>query len=1003
MLRKLFGWLALAALWMLTEAGGATSPPETLPYSPIILPADASPQERLAAREVRRYVYLRTGRLLPLKPAQAAGPGWAGAIVVANKDRPLVAGLVSDPQLKSSLVTLGPQQYWLKTLLAKGRPVVLLTGGDDVAVLYAAYRFAEHLGVRFYLHGDVVPDARQEFRLPLLDERAMPLFALRGIQPFHDFPEGPDWWNGDDYAAIIAQLAKLRLNFIGLHAYPENGPNAEPTVWIGPASELGENGQVKASYPSSYQNTLRGNWGYTARKTSDFVFGGAELFEHDGYGPEMMIGACPQPTAAEDCNAVFNRTGAMLREAFTLAHKLGVKTCVGTETPLTVPRQVADRLKAAGKNPADLAVVQELYEGIFRRVATAYPLDYYWFWTPEGWTWEGTKQEQVNRTMDDVNAAIGAAKKVGAPFQLATCGWVLGPQYDRALFDKALPKEVAVSCINREVGRTPVDKGFAEVRGRGKWAIPWMEDDPGLTSPQLWVGRMRRDAADARRYGCDGLLGIHWRTRVLGPNVSALAQAAWTQDAWNTSAFEPPPAPARAPGPVGGATAAYPNNPIADTADAPLYQTVRYNLSAYHLPAANGPCRVTLKFCEPHYNAAGKRVFSVKLQGKPVIENLDIFAKVGQNRALDYTFANVAVTNGWLDLEFVPVAEFPCIAAIVAQGAGFAHKINCGGAAYNDFAADWPVAPAPKATYPATCDFYSDWAAHEFGAEVGAQAAAIFEQVDCFLPRPSDWVDGPGGIRPDARPWEQAQKDYQFVDQFAALEPLPRGRGNRTRFHYWLETFRYLRAIAQVNCTSGAFNQALAKAKAGPDAEAQRRLARDLALPLRRQLVQQVGELYEHLFATVSTTGELGTVANWDQHNLPGLLTKPGEELARLLGEALPAEAQPAKGYHGPLRVIVPTVRSSLGTGEGLRLKVIILAEGGPSEALLWWRKLGTGAFRKVPLTHVARGVYSVQLPAQAAADADLEYYIEALTGYHDRAVWPPTAPALNHTVVRIP
>ena len=34
------------------------------------------------------------------------------------------------------------------------------------------------------------------------------------------------------------------------------------------------------------------------------------------------------------------------------------------------------------------------------------------------------------------------------------------------MFDKALPKDVAVSCINREVGRTPVDKGFAEVTGR---------------------------------------------------------------------------------------------------------------------------------------------------------------------------------------------------------------------------------------------------------------------------------------------------------------------------------------------------------------------------------------------------------------------------------------------------------------------------------------------------------------------------------------------------------
>ena len=40
---------------------------------------------------------------------------------------------------------------------------------------------------------------------------------------------------------------------------------------------------------------------------------------------------------------------------------------------------------------------------------------------------------------------------------------------------------------------------------------------------------MRRDAADALAYGCTGLMGLHWRTDILSPNASALAQAAWDQ------------------------------------------------------------------------------------------------------------------------------------------------------------------------------------------------------------------------------------------------------------------------------------------------------------------------------------------------------------------------------------------------------------------------------------------------------------------------------------------
>src|SRR5262249_34721183 len=144
------------------------------------------------------------------------------------------------------------------------RDTLLIIGGDDVGTLYAAYRFAELIGVRFFLHGDELPDEPIPWPPPTLDDYGKPLFALRGIQPFHDFPEGPDWWNRDDYLAVIGQLPKLRMNFIGLHTYPEDRPNAEPTVWIGLTNAIGEGAMVKESYPASWQNTARGNWGYTA-------------------------------------------------------------------------------------------------------------------------------------------------------------------------------------------------------------------------------------------------------------------------------------------------------------------------------------------------------------------------------------------------------------------------------------------------------------------------------------------------------------------------------------------------------------------------------------------------------------------------------------------------------------------------------------------------------------------------------------------------------------------
>ncbi len=817
----------------------------------VVCVQDAQPMEKLAAKEVRRYVYLRTGTLLPIVE-DAPKDADKGLILIGAKDRPALQTFMTDPKVKSAVDSLTAEQYLLKTIERNGRPMLLIVGGDPQGVLYGAYRFAEHLGVRFYLHGDVVPDRQIALALPNLDEIRKPLFDRRGIQPFHDFPEGPDWWNRDGYKAILGQLPKLGMNFFGLHTYPEGGVGPEPLTWIGPAEEIDSNGHVKAGYPSRHFTTdsQPPAWGYRPGKTSDFVLGAADLFDRDDYGADYMRDTHPwNKMTPEQCNALFNRMGDFLNDVFTYAHRLGVKTCLGTETPLTIPTPVKQRLQAAGKKTTDPAVVQQVYEGMFRRIAKIHPLDYYWLWTSEGWTWEAVKQEQIDAVMADFRAALAAAKAVQPPFTLATCGWVLGPPQNPSLFDDTLPKEMPMSCINRTVGNTPVEPGFAKVAGRPKWAIPWMEDDPGMTIPQLWAGRMRRDAYDALRYGCTGLFGIHWRTRILAPNVSALAQATWDQTGWSKDAA----------------------------------------------PLASGP------------------------EGKT---------------------------------RYLPVA-----------------------------------------------DFYADWARAEFGPEAAEPIAVIFTRLDGHLPRPADWVTGPGSIRPDPRPWEQVQKDYAFVEELAALRPRIVGAGNLERFDYWANQFRYLRGIARVDCLWGRFNEALAKAKAEKDPAVQKKLARDTILPLRKELVAAFSEMNRYLLSAVSTPGDMGNVSNWQQQTVPVLLTAPGQELAKLLGEELPADAVPSKQYAGPPRLFAPEVRTSIVRGEPFHLTVILLGEK-PQTAELQWRPLGGNTFAKIPLVHAARGVYHVAIPAEKISD-DFEYGVHVTVGGQALA-FPPTAPMLNQTVVVI-
>ena len=86
-----------------------------------------------------------------------------------------------------------------------------------------------------------------------------------------------------------------------------------------------------------------------------------------------MDGFSPDPATPEASNEVFDRAAAVFRNAFSLARRLGVKTCVGTETALTVPDLVKKRLADSGRDPKDPAVVKDLYKAMFERIAAAYP------------------------------------------------------------------------------------------------------------------------------------------------------------------------------------------------------------------------------------------------------------------------------------------------------------------------------------------------------------------------------------------------------------------------------------------------------------------------------------------------------------------------------------------------------------------------------------------------------------------------------------------------------
>lgn len=234
-------------------------------------------------------------------------------------------------------------------------PLVVCSGIDSTSTLYAVYSLMEALGIRFRNHGDVIPRGGHGHGLASLlaqihvtvpEQRVWqtPNMALRGSQPFADFPAGPDWWGVEEYKHFFEQMAKSKSNFLGLHTY-----HNEPTVWqdsTDPSHFNATTGNITRvqTYPQSqytYTTTLGGwgqnrtaaGWTGTPGPTSEYLYGSAQMYHEDCYGTPAVMGdpeICPNPTSENAQARIFNNVAAMLKDAFGFSRDhLGFQTAVG--------------------------------------------------------------------------------------------------------------------------------------------------------------------------------------------------------------------------------------------------------------------------------------------------------------------------------------------------------------------------------------------------------------------------------------------------------------------------------------------------------------------------------------------------------------------------------------------------------------------------------------------------------------------------------------------------
>jgi glucose/arabinose dehydrogenase/PKD repeat protein len=211
----------------------------------------------------------------------------------------------------------------------------------------------------------------------------------------------------------------------------------------------------------------------------------------------------------------------------------------------------------------------------------------------------------------------------------------------------------------------------------------------------------------------DGTLNVGFRHVTENPTVSGIAVV---QDSG-----APPPPPPPPPGAttvrINAGGPAYTDSQgrawVADTGfntgsvstssavtgtDAALYNDQRWDPGtspelAYAIPVSAGRYRVNLHLAESYSGAArvGGRVFDVRLEGQPALDDVDVFAEAGFGQKLVRS-AVVDVTDGTLDVAFVHAVENPTVAAIevVPEGtappppAGLPLRINAGGPAFTD-------------------------------------------------------------------------------------------------------------------------------------------------------------------------------------------------------------------------------------------------------------------------------------------------------------------------------
>jgi hypothetical protein len=394
----------------------------------------------------------------------------------------------------------------------------VIRAGNEQALLYAVFEFLERQGMVFGLDGTLAPlEPAQGLRLPSenMPWTATPNFATRGLLPWPDFLNCISVYNDEDYKAYFAAMLRMRFNMFGMHVYTQNPPLAESYL----SFDFAGSGHIAA-----LEDTAMTSWGYLPQRTSSYKMGAAEFFDRETFGADATRLAADNWDRAD-------RTTAMFRKALLFAQQLGIRTGIGFE-PYVNPAETITALPPESKSfPGGLVesrIGRDLLEQRLADLLERYPMiDDVWLWQDEDSNWDSRKKD-VALSVTPFLQAHEFLRKHAPNKRLVLGGWGGVARHFEDLH-KRLPEDIVFSSLNDTLGWDPIGEVFSKLGNRERWPIPWLEDDPSMWFPQFRASHVQSDMQRARELGCQGMLGIHWRHRVVDPTATYFARAAWNK------------------------------------------------------------------------------------------------------------------------------------------------------------------------------------------------------------------------------------------------------------------------------------------------------------------------------------------------------------------------------------------------------------------------------------------------------------------------------------------